>query len=124
MEAEYLIDLRRRQPEISMAALARSSATLRIGGDDLNPAEISQLLGATPTLALAKGQSRKPGIVATARTGQWHLGAKDTKPANIDEQVAEILALLPADLDVWRSLTARYRVDLFCGWFMNEVGEG
>lgn len=107
-----------------MAAVARSKATLRICGDDLNPPEMSDLLGATPTLALAKGENRKPGSVATAQTGQWHLSAKDTEPANIDEQVAEILAQLPADLDTWRSLTARYRVDLFCGWFMDEGDEG
>jgi hypothetical protein len=107
-----------------MAALARSKATVRIAGDDLSPPELSQLLGATPTLARAKGEKLRPDGVATARTGQWHLSAKDTEPADIDEQVGQILAQLPADLDIWRSLTARYRVDLFCGWFMDEGDEG
>jgi hypothetical protein len=43
----------------------------------------------------------------------------------------ELLGVLPTNDVVadeceviWRSLTARYRVDLFCGWFMNEGGEG
>lgn len=107
-----------------MAALARSKATLRIAGDDLSPPEMSRLLGATPTLARAKGEKMKPGGTATARSGLWHLSARDTEPADVDEQVGDILAQLPADLDVWRSLTARYRVDLFCGWFMNESNEG
>jgi hypothetical protein len=107
-----------------MAALARSAATLRIGGDDLNPSKMSRLLGATPTLARAKGEPMKPGGQAIARAGQWHLSAKDTQPADIDEQVGEILAQLPTDLEIWRALTARYRVDLFCGWFMSERDEG
>jgi hypothetical protein len=28
------------------------------------------------------------------------------------------------DLSVWRSLTERLRVDLFCGLFMREADEG
>ena len=107
-----------------MAALARSAATLRISGDDLNPRELSQLLGAIPTLACVKGEPRKPGGDVIARTGQWHLSARDMDPADIDAQVAEILTQLPSDLDVWRSLAARYEIDLFCGWFMNESNEG
>jgi hypothetical protein len=123
-EIEYLLGCHSGQPEILMAALARSTATLRIAGDDLDPPAVSQLLNAIPTLTRAKGQTVKPGSVAVARTGQWHLSAKETEPADIDEQVEGILAQLPADLDIWRSLTARYRVDLFCGCFMNERGEG
>jgi hypothetical protein len=71
-----------------------------------------------------KGELRKPGGTAVARTGQWHLSAQKTAPADIDLQVAEILAQLPADPDLWRSLAARYQIDLFCGWFMNESNEG
>ncbi len=107
-----------------MAALLKSAATLRISGDDLDPSKLSQLLGATPTLACVKGEPRKPGGKVIARTGQWHLSAKDTEPADIDAQVAEILAQLPSDPDIWRSLAARYEIDLFCGWFMNESNEG
>jgi len=107
-----------------MAALARSAATLRISADDLNPQELSQLLGATPTLVCVKGEPRKPGGKTIARTGQWHLSAKAAEPADFDMQVAEILMQLPTDLDIRRSLGARYQIDLFCGWFMNENNEG
>jgi hypothetical protein len=107
-----------------MAALARSSATFRIGGDNVMPAELSTLLGATPTRARAKGELMKPGGQAVARTGLWHLSATDAEPADLDRQVTEILAQLPSDLELWRSLTSRYRVDLFCGWFMKEGDEG
>jgi hypothetical protein len=107
-----------------MAALARSVVTLRIGGDDLNPSELSQLLGATPTFACVKGEPRKPGSKAIARTGQWSLRAADAEPADMDSQISEILGKLPSDLDIWRSLGARYEIDLFCGWFMDETNEG
>jgi hypothetical protein len=107
-----------------MAALARSVVTLRIGGDDLNPSELSQLLGATPTFACIKGEPRKLGGKSIARTGQWNLDATNTEPADLDAQVNEILAKLPSDLDVWRMLCARFAIDLFCGWFMNESNEG
>lgn len=107
-----------------MPALARAAATLRISGDDLEPAELSRLMGATPTLACAKGEPRKPGGKAIARTGQWHLSAAYTEPADLDAQVKEILGQLPSDLELWRSLGARYKIDLFCGWFMNESNEG
>ena len=82
------------------------------------------MLGATPTLARAKGEPMKPGGEPITRTGQWHLSAKRTEPADVDAQVTEILTQLPADPEIWRTLTERYRVDLFCGWFMNESGEG
>ena len=107
-----------------MAALLRSAATLRISGDDLDPSDLTQLLGAAPTLACVKGEPRKPGGKVIARTGQSHLSAKDIEPADIDAQVAEILAQLPSDPDVWRLLAARYKIDLFYGWFMNESNEG
>jgi hypothetical protein len=97
---------------------------LRISGDDLDPPKLSQRLGATPTLACVKGEPRKPGGKAITRTGQWHLRAKNAEPADIDAQVAEILAQLPSNPDVWRSLASRYKIDLFCGWFMNESNEG
>jgi hypothetical protein len=31
---------------------------------------------------------------------------------------------LPADLAVWQSLSSRFKLDLFCGFFMQETDEG
>ena len=108
-----------------MAALAHSRATLRVSGDDLQPEEVTALLGAQPTMATTRGQAnaldRGPRVW---RTGSWRLEAPDAAPANPDGQIAEILDELTPDLDVWRSLAARFRVDIFCGWFMGEDNEG
>src|ERR1041385_8118243 len=110
-----------------MAELNRSAASLRIAGDSLVPREISQLLSGQPTFAHSKGEEirrGKTGRVRIARTGQWHLEAERREPADVDGQVDEILSQLTSDLDVWASLTSRYEVDLFCGWFMDGPDEG
>ena len=88
------------------------------------PEEVTSLLGAPPTRAERKGE----GIPTrtgerTARTGGWRLEARATEPENLDAQVSELLGLLTPDLEVWRTLHERYRLDLFCGWFMNENNE-
>ncbi|RIX39732.1 MAG: DUF4279 domain-containing protein [Rhodocyclales bacterium GT-UBC] len=108
-----------------MAHLAHSVASLRIAGDDLVPEEVSLLLGAQPTHAQCKGQELQSiNGVRIATFGHWRLHAKETKPENLDAQVAEILGQLTASPDVWQNLTSRYRVDLFCGWFMEGGNEG
>jgi hypothetical protein len=108
-----------------MAHLARSVAALRIIGDDLVPEEVSSLLGAPPTRAERKGEAipTKTGE-RIAKTGGWRLEAMATEPENLDAQVSELLSLLTSDLEVWHTLRERYRLDLFCGWFMNESNEG
>jgi hypothetical protein len=108
-----------------VAHLARSVATLRIIGDELVPEEVSSLLRALPTRAERKGEAvpTKTGE-RIARTGAWRLEATATEPEDLDAQVSELLSLLTSDLEVWRTLARRYRLDLFCGWFMNESNEG
>jgi len=107
-----------------VAPLAHSRATLRIIGDDLQPDDITALLGAEPTMATTRGQVNELGRGPKIwRTGTWRLEAPDAEPANPDGQIAEILDELTPDLEVWRSLAARFKVDMFCGWFMVEGNE-
>jgi len=109
-----------------MAALHRAVATLRVVGDDLDPDEVSQLLGAQPSRSERKGQAlqTRSGHVRTAPTGVWRLDAPATEPEDFDRQVATLLRALTPDLGTWQRLAARYRVDLFCGWFMRGGNEG
>jgi len=108
-----------------VAPLAHSRATLRIIGDDLQPDDITALLGAEPSMATTRGQVNELGRGPKIwRTGTWRLEAPDAEPANPDGQIAEILDELTPDLEVWRSLAARFKVDMFCGWFMVEGNEG
>jgi hypothetical protein len=110
-----------------MAAIHRSAAALRIMGDDLDPADITRLLGHAPTRGHAKGQtwtSRTTGIERVHKFGAWMLTADDAEPEDIDAQTAALLAKLTPDLAIWREIAARFEIDLFCGLFMEESNEG
>lgn len=100
-------------------------ASVRFGGDALNPGEVTRLLGSPPTLGRRKGELMRPDGVskAVARTGVWLLKATPRSPGDLDAQVAELLDQLIPDLAVWRDLAARYQADLSCGLFMDESNE-
>ena len=109
-----------------MAHLARSVASLRIFGDDLQPEVVSRILGCTPTKTWPKGhiQICKSGREVAKRTGGWLLHASDAEPENLDGQVAELLAKLTSDIAIWTEVGQRFEVDLFVGWFMESSNEG
>jgi hypothetical protein len=104
-----------------------SAASLRIIGDDLDPEEITRLLGCAPTMAEIKGQLLRGKSIAReriARTGCWSLEAADRAPDDLNSQIMEIVGQLNPDPHVWASLAERFRMDLFCGLFMAKSGEG
>ena len=110
-----------------MPALHRAVASLRIVGDALDPADITRRLGGEPTRAWKQGDElrRRPDLPSRpARHGQWRREASQTQPEDLGAQLREVLRGLTPDLEVWRTLSRSYRVDLFCGWFMKEGNEG
>ncbi|WP_026221017.1 DUF4279 domain-containing protein [Thiofilum flexile] len=110
-----------------MAGLARSLASLRIAGDDLDPNEITALLGHIPTTQQVKGEvivGKVTRQVRTVKIGMWRLKATESLPADLDQQIDEVLSKLTPDLSVWEQLSTRYHMDLFCGLFMVESNEG
>jgi Domain of unknown function (DUF4279) len=110
-----------------MPVLQRAVATLRIVGDELEPEEVTRLLGCQPTDAARRGEARigkhtrGPTI---ARTGVWRLEATPTEPEDLGAQVLELTSKLTSDLGIWTDLARKYKIDLFCGWFMKESNEG
>jgi hypothetical protein len=110
-----------------MAHLFKSAVTLRIGGDDLIPDEITALVGASPTHTQYMGQQMigpKTGIVRIAKSGLWRLCALDREPEDMDAQIKEILSQMTDDLAVWKTLATRFEIDLFCGLFLAAGNEG
>lgn len=109
-----------------MAALARSHVSLRIFGDHLLRADVTRMLGCDPTEAWQKGDVKKSksGRDFVRKTGAWFLRAEHREPADLEAQVAEILGKLSSDPQVWSSLNQKFKVDLFCGWFMTDSNEG
>jgi len=110
-----------------MACISRSAATLRISGDDLLADEITRLLGASPTHAQTKGDKivgKTTGNVRIARFGMWRLQAPKCEPEDLEWQISFIFDQLTNDLAVWESFASRYKMDLFCGLFMECTNEG
>lgn len=110
-----------------MGELSETHASLRFFGDDLDPDEITRLLGKSPTKAERKGDViRRDGAVPdlTLRQGSWRLDAHSVVPGNLDAQIAELLRGSSPDLNIWRRLSAAYRGDVFCGLFLRTYNEG
>ena len=110
-----------------MAQLDRAVATLRISGDDLDPAEITEALRCEPTGSQRKGDiltGKVTGISRTAKFGMWRLESNDREPEDLNGQIAELLDRLNPSLAVWSSIAERFRLDLFCGLFMHGSNEG
>jgi len=87
---------------------AATRVSLRFFGTFDGSIDVSEALGCAPTkFHQAKGEL----------PGSWILsGADDRRP--LDEQVQALFAGLPNDLGVWRGMSARFRIDLFCGLFV------
>jgi Domain of unknown function (DUF4279) len=110
-----------------MAHISASRASLRIIGDLLDPEEITKLLGGSPTSAQKKGNvvtGRTTGKKREVKRGMWRLVASKKSPKNLDSQVEEILGQLTKDITVWDKLGGQFRLDLFCGTFMEAGNEG
>lgn len=108
-----------------MSMLSETAAGLRLFGDDLDPVEVTRLLGAEPTTSARKGDidaSRKHPIAA--RSGKWVQSVEREMPSDLDKQIGLLLAGLTDDLAIWRDLTRDFRADVFAGLFMVESNEG
>lgn len=110
-----------------MGHAKESRAGLRVFGDELDPDEITRRLGASPTKAFRKGDPDplgRDGRQRYAHTGRWHLHADRRFPEDLNAQILEILDQVTDDLEVWRELGARYKIDMFCGVWMGHWNNG
>ncbi len=98
--------------------------SLRLFGDDLDPDEVSELLGSAPSDSYRKGDLLPGRYRRAAKRGAWFLTAdhREGTDKGFSNVVDELIDSLNGDLDVWYSLTRRYHVDLFCGVFMEHTG--
>ncbi|MEP7294456.1 MAG: DUF4279 domain-containing protein [Chloroflexota bacterium] len=100
---------------------SRVSVGLRIFGDDLQPDEISLLLGCPPTKAYRKGDMQWRSQII-ANTGKWLLDVENAD--KLEPVVWTLLEKLTPDPAVWSDLGSRYSVDLFCGVFFDDFNGG
>ncbi|GLS24755.1 DUF4279 domain-containing protein [Marinibactrum halimedae] len=109
-----------------MALISRTKATLRISGDDLLPEDITNSLGGFPTHEQTRGEELETssGSIRVAKFGMWCLCATEQEPGDLDCQISEILEQLTSNLNAWQELADNYKIDLFCGLFMEDEMEG
>ncbi|AGK59908.1 hypothetical protein HYPDE_41198 [Hyphomicrobium denitrificans 1NES1] len=109
-----------------MAEVHETAASLRFHGDDLDPEEISRVLGAQPTRCRKKGGIwiTPSGKEKIARTGSWNFAAKKEPPCDLDKQINRIFSDLSDDINAWKVIASRYRGNIFVGLFLSSLNEG
>jgi hypothetical protein len=90
----------------------KTFATLQIVGDRLDPAEITQILRITPTLAYSKGQSYHAGQRSqnmVGRTGVWYLATdKVIQSTKLHDHLMPLFFVLALDqFEEWGKERAR-----------------
>lgn len=106
-----------------MDHLQRVCASLTFLGEDLNPEELSELLGCTPEVGVRKGDAFVGGFgrPRTAPSGRWTYSTGYREPPDIDDQICELLGRLPESLNLWSDLTTKFECYLSLGiWFVDE----
>lgn len=102
----------------------RVTVSLRLFGEDLDPDEISRLLGCEPSVGYVKGEetilSNMSNRKRIARTGSWQLKSDTDRNVELEEQIDRLLSRVTAEPLIWASLIERYDVDLFCGLFLED----
>ena len=109
-----------------MSRLQESAASISFFGDDLDPDEVSAILGGKPTFGVQKGGVwlTESGVETTAKTGSWRLVSERRQPGDLDGQIADLLRPLSEDLAAWNNLSRRFGGRVFCGLFMASPNDG
>jgi hypothetical protein len=107
----------------------RCEVSLRICGDDLDPDEITSLMGVMPTRSHRRGEA----IVSSngkhsriCKRGIWSIKYEPIadSDADLESTIMSLLSQLPSETSVWSSLSAKYEIDLFCGLFLEAPNRG
>jgi hypothetical protein len=83
---------------------------LCIYGGDLDPAEVTALLGGEPTHAHRKGDPSSRRI--PYNKGAWIREVRQFEPIDPDAMVASIFSALTQESSVWSQLAARFRIQM------------
>ena len=101
------------------------SASLRLFGEDLDPDAITLMLGAAPTIACRKGDvTRRKVTTRVEPLGKWLLSIDHQTGSTLETLINALLDRVTSNLTVWKELTSRFRVDLFCGLNMESWNRG
>jgi hypothetical protein len=110
------------------ATCERTVAELRIYGDRLNPAEVTDVLGILPTSLQVKGEitMNSVGGQRKAPTGGWFLSSEQqVESLDLRQHIDWLLDLLLARANVLRSIQGRdgFHMNVTCIWW-SRLGDG
>jgi hypothetical protein len=100
-----------------------SGVTLAVYGEDLNPKEVTDLLGVKPTRSFKRGYRRNP-VSRPSPHGAWFLEVRGKTPDGPDVQLRKLLMKLPTSENVWKELKARHKVQIRFGLHMTGWNKG
>jgi hypothetical protein len=82
-------------------------------------------LGVSPSFSARRGDRResKAGEI-TQRIGIWILELAESREWQLADGITTLLAGLPRSLEVWRTLTSKASVDLYCGLHLADWNRG
>jgi hypothetical protein len=100
--------------------------TLRVfGSEGFDPNHLTKVFGCKPTMAEVKGQRVvSPTGTRTAAESRWSLTIESGRNDEVEQGIIALLNRLPANLDLWRELTQRYYIDIYCGMFLKTSKRG
>jgi uncharacterized protein DUF4279 len=90
-----------------------AAVSLKAYGDDLDPDEITGLLGVAPTYSHRLGDSMRPGS-PPFQTGCWTHKVESAGPGDAaDQALGCLLDRLPSDPSLWARLVQSYQIRIF-----------
>ncbi|MCB9134366.1 MAG: DUF4279 domain-containing protein [Anaerolineales bacterium] len=109
-----------------MSDITRSTVSIRFRGYDLDPLNLSTLLGCSPSSAAKRSEEliNSNGDIRVVKKGFWHLSYGDSDAIEIEEKIHLLLGKLTDDLNVWQMITQSVKADLFFELFLDGWNEG
>lgn len=108
-------------------AVTQTWATLRIGGTELDTAEVTHLLGLSPTHSHSAGEHHGQNGRLVWKKGLWDLSSEGQLVSlDLEEHIIWILDLVEPVADRLTDLIQRpgVQADIFCFWEVEEVNTG
>lgn len=115
-----------RKPEIVATfggLIDETRLTVSVHGDDLDPEEVTRILGCMPSRSHRRGDLR-PRNVPPWPKGAWLLSVEGKAPVEPEHLLSSLLDRLPSDPLVWENLRRRYSVALGFGLFQGAWNRG
>jgi len=109
-----------------MAEAAQIVASLTVVGDQVDPDEVTAILGSAPDDAGKVGDPVSPHSSDKRRTGFWSISTTGRMPdtASLSQHVQSLLTRVTTDAAAWKELATRHSIRVFVGWFMEKENEG